>query len=89
MKKLLITTLLFAGLVAFVPTASASHKKKKNHCDRSDYYQSYQPSYRYYEEQPVYYRPAPVVRYRSYGYDDCRPSYRQHQRSSLSFGFGF
>ena len=89
MKKLLITTLLFAGLVAFVPTASADHKKKKDHCDQSDYYQSYRPSHQYYEERPVYYRPAPVVRYRSYDYDDCRPAYRTHHRPTLSFGFGF
>ena len=90
MKKLLIATLVITGLTAFVPTASADHhKKKKDYCDHSDYRVSYQPSYRYYEARPVYYRPAPVVRYRSYDYEDCRPAYRTYHRPALSFVFGF
>ena len=92
MKKLLIATVLFTGLVAFVPEASAGHKKHKDHC-APVYQQSYrtysQPSYSYYEDRPVYYRPAPVVRYRSYDDDNCRPTYRTHRRSALSFVFGF
>jgi len=93
MKKLLIATLLFTGLVAFVPNASAGHRDRYRDDDRCDYRESYRevyrPSYRYYEERPVYYRPAPVVRYRSYDHDDCRPAYRPQRRSGLSFVFGF
>jgi hypothetical protein len=94
MKKLLIATLLFTGLAAFVPDATAGHRDRDNdRCDRPVYRQSYRedcrPSYRYYEERPVYYRAAPVVRYRSYDYDDCRPTYRTYRRPALSFVFGF
>ena len=89
MKKLLIATVLFTGLVAFVPEASAGHKKHREHCDAPVYRESYRPSYRYYEERPVYYRPAPVVHYRSYDYDDYRPACRTYRRPALSFIFGF
>lgn len=99
MKKLLIATLLFTGLVAFVPAASAGHRDRDrdydrdNDCDRGGYRQSYrqdcQPNYRYYQAPPVYYRPAPVVRYRNYDRDDCQPAYRTHRRPALSFVFGF
>ena len=95
MKKLLIATLLLTGLVAFAPTASAGHKKDKHkkHCEQPVYLQSYREpcrsSYGHYEERPVYYRPAPVVRYRTYDYEDCRPAYRTYHRPALSFVFGF
>ena len=96
MKKLLIATVLFTGLVAFVPEASAGHKHHKHYkyrCEQPIYRQSYRevyrPSYGYYEQRPVYYQPAPVVRYRSYDYGDCRPAYRTYRRPALSFAFGF
>ncbi len=99
MKKLLLATLLIAGLTSFAPNAKADHKKKKSkHCEQPVYVQTYRPSYRcyeerptyYYEERPVYYREAPVVRYRSYDYDD-RPRCQETRRrvSPLSFLFGF
>lgn len=90
MKKLLIATLFFTGLVAFVPNASAGHKDRyrdrDRDCDQREYREVYRPTYRCDEER--YYRPAPVVRYRSYN-DDCRPAYRTHRRSGLSFVFGY
>ena len=94
MKKLLIATLLITSLAAFVPTAGACDKKKKKvHYEQYDYRQSYresyQPDYGYYQAPPVYYRPAPVVHYRSYDNEDCRPAYRTSHRPALSFLFGF
>lgn len=91
MKKLIIATLFFSGLVAFVPNASAGHKDRDRDrdCDQREYREVYRPTYRCYEERPVYYRPAPVVRYRSYDDDNCRPAYRTQRRSPLSFVFGF
>ena len=90
MKKLLIATLVITTLSALVPTAGASDKKKKKvHYDRYDYHESSQPSYGYYQAPPVYYRPVPVVHYRSYDYGDCRPAYRTYHRPALSFAFGF
>ena len=98
MKKLLIATLLLAGLTAFAPNARADHKKhRKDHCEQPVYQQSYRSSYgsyqerpTYYQERPIYYREVPQVRYRSYDYDD-RPCYREQRRhvSPLSFIFGF
>ena len=90
MKKLLIATLLFTALAASVPEAGACDKKSKKYSKQSVYYrEDYRPSYQYYEERPVYYRPAPVVQYRSYDYDDYRPVCRTPRRSALSFAFGF
>ena len=93
MKKLLIATLLIAGLTSFAPNASAGHKNKKQrskHCEQPAYQQAYCPSDGYYEERPAYYREVPQVRYRTYDYDD-RPCYREQRRhvSPLSFVFGF
>lgn len=99
MKKLLLATLLVAGLAAFAPNAKAGHKKHKTkHCEQRVYVQTYRPADRYceerptyyYEERPIYYRPAPVVRYRSYDYD-ARPYCRETPRrvTPLSFFFGF
>ena len=91
MKKLIIATLFFTGLVAFVPNASAGHndryRDRDRDCDHREYREVYRPTYRCYEER--YYRPAPVVRYRSYDDDNCRPAYRTSRRSPLSFVFGF
>ena len=91
MKKLLIATLLIAGLTSFAPNASADHKKhRKDHCEQPVYQQSYRSNYGSYQERPIYYREVPQVRYRSYDYDD-RPCYREQRRhvSPLSFIFGF
>ena len=93
MKKLLIATALITGFAASVPNASAHDKYRQDRCEQPVYYQSYRedyrPSYRSYEERPVYYRPAPVVRYRSYDDEDCRPARRVYHRPGLSFLFGF
>ena len=93
MKKLLLATLLIASLTALVPTAGACDKKKKTvryyqNDYRQSYRESYQPDYGYYQAPPVYYRPAPVVQYRSRDYEDCRPASRTYHRPALSvFGF--
>ncbi len=90
MKKFLIATLLFAGLIAAVPNADAGkkHYRDDDRCDRrQSYREDYRPNYRYYEERPVYYRPAPVVRYRSY--DHCAPTYGIYRQPAVSFVFGF
>ena len=91
MKKLLIATILIAGLISFTPNASAGHKKhRSDHCEQPVYQQPYRSSYGYYQERPTYYREVPQVRYRSYDYDD-RPRCREVHRhvSPLSFIFGF
>ena len=91
MKKLLIATLLIAGLTAFAPNASAGHKKhRKDHCEQPVYQQHYRSNHGYYQERPTYYREVPQVRYRTY-YSDDRPCYREQRRhvSPLSFVFGF
>ena len=93
MKKLLIATLLLAGLTSFAPNASACHKNKKQrskHCEQSAYQQAYRPNYGYYEERPAYYREVAQERYRTYDYDD-RPRCHEQRRhvSPLAFVFGF
>ena len=94
MKKLLIATILLAGLTSFAPNASADHKERAfvgyDRCGRPVFREVCRPSYGYYEERPAYYREVPQVRYRSYDYDD-RPCYREQRRhgSALSFIFGF
>lgn len=90
MKKLLLATLLIAGLASFAPNASAGHKKHRSNCDQPVYQPPCRSSYGYYQERPIYYREVPQVRYRTYDYDD-RPRCRETRRhvSPLSFFFGF
>ena len=94
MKKLLIASLLFTGLTALVPTASADCRERVflgyDRCGHPVYGEAYRPQREYYEERPTYYREAPQVRYRSYDNEDrsrCRET-RRHV-SPLSFIFGF
>ena len=97
MKKLLIATILLAGLTTFAPHASACDKDRVfvgyDRCGHPVWREVRRPSYGSYEERPQYYREAPPVRYRSYDDDDrdYRPRCQEQRRrvSPLAFIFGF
>jgi hypothetical protein len=109
MKKLLLATLFLGGLSLFASSASADCYERVfvgyDRCGRPVYEEVYRPSYRNYEERPVYQpyyesrRPYVYVeprtpRYRDYDDDRGYSKSKKHRdeprfRSPLAFLFGF